>query len=233
VRVSSFDASGKFVYSISFEYTMNGLVSRTQKNMADGTVESCSYRYGGGTVMSSWADSPSDGIRWTYDQASRLVKTEEWRDGKILRSSTQTYASPDNSVLVSRELVDNVASTRHLEVFDDKSRVIQIDDSKDGNLASRTIQSWDDQDELLSRRIVSGDQDESWTYEYKDGSLSVERYAKNDQPVRVVTYQGTERVEELYLNGKALLRVYYRGNQRYKEEELRDGLVVRTRDYAQ
>ena len=89
---------------------------------------------------------------------------------------------------------------------------------------------WNDDGLLVLRNTVGPAGAESWAGEYEGTTLIVERYSKNGLPVKVIARQGSESTEEIYLGGVLRLRAWFHGQDKYKEEDIRNGQVIRTRD---
>ena len=64
------------------------------------------------------------------------------------------------------------------------------------------------------------------------GQPRFERWVEGGRLLRLISWSSaTERSEEHYRNGRPYVRIYYRGQDRLRDEFLRDGRVIRTRVY--
>lgn len=100
-----------------------------------------------------------------------------------------------------------------------------------GRLVSTTYRSYGEEGELLGIR-VTGRQAREIRYEYdEEGTLVSERELREGVVHRSVEYGEDERVETRYRRGEAFLRVYYRGDERVREELLREGEVIDVRRF--
>lgn len=220
---------GSLRQGIAFSYTLEGKVRQIEKQFADGHLESFLFRYGLDGVNETWMDGPQDGLRWVYDREGRLVRMEDWQGGAPVKQVVTTWAAERGTLIASRETTDLVNNVKLLEVFDEQGRLVQSDEDHADELFSRISQVWNPDGTLGERNVLTQGKAESTVWEYKDGVKTTERYSKEGVPVRVTTYQGKIQIDELYLDAQPILRVYYRDTVRYKEEELRNGKVVRTR----
>jgi hypothetical protein len=224
------DAAGQAIERISYAHTLDGRIRQTERRDAAGNIERFVYRYGESGLSGSWADDTALGQSWQYDASGRLVSQEQWKGGKVASRISVTWADIQGTRMASRESEDLAAGTTSVEAFDELGRVVQIEDFLKGESTGRTSQEWDADGRLVLRSTVGPAGSESWAGEYVEGQLAVERYSKNGLPVKVVAWQGDDRTEEIYLAGVLRLRAWFRGPDKYKEEDIRDGQVYRTRN---
>jgi antitoxin component YwqK of YwqJK toxin-antitoxin module len=226
----STDAAGKTIETVSYAHTLDGRIRQTERRDAAGNIERFVYRYGESGLSGSWADDTALGQSWQYDASGRLVRQEQWKDGKVASRISVTWADIQGTRMASRETEDTRTGARSVEAFDERGQVVQIEDFIKDESTGRTSQEWDADGRLVLRGTVGPAGSESWTGEYAEGKLAVERYSKNGLPVKVVHWQGDDRTEEIYLAGVLRLRAWFRGPDKYKEEDIRDGQVYRTRN---
>ena len=223
------DAKGKVLEQVSYSHTLDGHVRQTEKVYANGTMERFVYRYNQEGLSGSWADDTDLGQTWFFDAAGRLLRQEEWKNGAVAAQTNVTWADAQGSKMASREVVDPVTEERTVEAFDEQGRVVQIDEFDKKEVVSQTSQEWDQEGHVVLRNTVGPKGAESWIGEYDGQTLVTERYSRNGVPVRVVTRKDDEMTEEMYLDGVLRLRAWYHGTEKYKEEDIRNGQVYRTR----
>lgn len=222
---------GRLVQASGYDYTLDGRIRETERRYADGRVERFAFRYGAAGLEDCWLDGTADGIHWLYDAQGRLVRQEEWAGGAEVRRVANSWVAGQSDRLASRETSDFADKRVLLELFDDGGRLVQADETIAGELASRTSLVWNADGSLAERHRAGTGPSEDWLWDYDSGKLAAERYSKDGVPVRVTKYRGNDRSDELYMGGEPVLRVYYRDNRRVKEEELRNGNIVRTRTF--
>ncbi|WP_455381105.1 hypothetical protein [Salinispira pacifica] len=112
-------------------------------------------------------------------------------------------------------------------------RIVKSVVSRGGATVSTT--SFRYQGDRVEQKVVQQqDQTERWDYVYAQDSdkLVRESYYLNGTLLEVIHYGGDgNSVRERYRNGAVVLRTYYHGEQRVKEELIRDGRVIRTLEF--
>jgi antitoxin component YwqK of YwqJK toxin-antitoxin module len=105
---------------------------------------------------------------------------------------------------------------------DDRGRILgETRRGEEGNVIAELRNEWSEN--RLDRIVYSADGDERITeYEYNNaGDRILERNFRNGILERVVHVSGNTEVEELYMNGELVLRTYWEGGRRLREERIR------------
>lgn len=196
---------------------------------------SVEYRYHDGRLTEEWIDSGSSREQLVYDVAGRLEERTRWAGEEIVERETREYWGDGADDRIRRMVVasrDRDTTYR----YDESGRLLGSSVSLDGALDLERSRRYED-GLLVEEREERGGVERVWRYEYDDdGILRQERISENDRLVRVVDHLVAEqeytRVERLYRDGAEILRAYYRGEDRLLEEVMRDGEVVRTRQFG-
>jgi antitoxin component YwqK of YwqJK toxin-antitoxin module len=231
VSTETRSAAGELLQTVSFGYTVRGRIHQTERRWPDGRLERFVYRYGEDGLNGNWSEDAEQGQSWLYDDSGRLLRQEDWVAGEVVRRVTLTWADVQGTRLASRVSEEPKTRFRMEEAFDEQGRVVQHDEWLKDELQARVSQEWDADGNLVLRNTVGPRGSESWSAEYRDKLAVVERYAKNGLPVKVLTRDGDDSIEEIYLNGVLRLRAWYHGSDKYQEEDIRDGQVYRTRTF--
>ena len=136
--------------------------------------------------------------------------------------------------------IDHAAATRTETTLDDAGRVEseQVYDVAAGEDGARLIEErryrYRADGSVLSLQVIGPAGREAVDYEFDDdGRLVRERVRRRGRLVRVTSYPSPEvRVVEVHAEGDTVLRVTWRGDEPIREELLRGGEVVRTRELA-
>ena len=166
-----------------------------------------------------------------YDRNGRLIYTEELKDDQIISSEQFDYGSdPKRRAPLTSTVVEN---NRLIERrYDDEGRIASAQTHIDNTLIEESHFSYDTegrQRETITRtgsalvREIEFD---------SAGEPRLERWIESGQLLRLVRWSSaTERSEERYRRGRPYVRIHFRGQDRLRDEFLRDGRVVRTRIY--
>ena len=225
------DGKGLVLESVAYSYTLDGRIRQTERTMPDGRMERFVFRYGDEGLSGTWSEEAEQAQSWLFDLSGRLLRQEDWAGNEVVRRVSVTWADAQGNRMANRETEEPRSGHRTVEGFDEQGRVVQIDDFQGDELQSRISQEWDAEGNLVLKNTVGPKGSESWSAEYRDKVAVSERYAKNGLAVRVVTRQGDDSIEDIYLGGVLRMRAYFHGTEKYKEEDIRDGKVFRTRNF--
>ncbi|MCL2479457.1 MAG: hypothetical protein FWF22_08140 [Treponema sp.] len=118
--------------------------------------------------------------------------------------------------------MDIPANTSVIYSTDSKGRVLserRLDEN--GDTQAELVNTWTG-DRLDSISWKSADQDKTTEYEYdENGNRIVERNYNNGVLERVVKTDGNRDTEELYMDGKLMLRATYEDGRKISEERIR------------
>ncbi|MFW6293231.1 MAG: hypothetical protein ACOC7V_13030 [Spirochaetota bacterium] len=220
---------GELVATEHFRYWADGSLRSVRTVGARGaTVE---YRYLLGRLHEEWVQSSDAVDRTTYDRLGRILGRTRWEADEIVERETRTYwgESAADTVKEIAVVVDGVETLRR---YDEAGRLLGTSTARAGAVESDRTRVFEG-DLLVEEREQSDGVERVWRYEYEDDMLAVERYFEDDDLVKLTDYSHEDytRIETLYRGGEPALRVYFRGQSRVIEEVIRDGEIVRTRDF--
>ncbi len=207
-------------------HTSTGALREVRRLYADGTERISRYDYGGSRLIEEWQGSTKSGSLTRYDAAGRRSMRERWNDGTLL--SREVFRYGKNDELVSSKIEDFSAKTvTELEYV--AGNVTSESISRNGAVISRTQSKFVD-GRLESRRVSQDGAVEEWKYTYgESGKKLTESYYLDGQIVEIIHHtKDGNSYHERYRDGRLVLRTYYEGERRVKEELIRDGQVVRS-----
>lgn len=235
-RTETFDPDGLLLYRDFYQLSPDGQLRRVTRDdrqqqqaqrlsLGDGARGAGEERYG---------DSREQRIN-RYDRLGRLVEREHWYEGRLMEREDFAYRGEED-ILESSRLEEFSLECTTRRSYDDEGRVVRIEATGGDGRIELTVHVRDGQGRIVetTRRGPRGI--ESWLFEYDAGKEPVrEEYRVRGSLERITLYsaEGEERlrVEELYRDGRLFMRVHYRSGQKVKEEVLRNGEVVRVREY--
>ncbi len=226
-RVVSED--GEVVATEHFRYWADGSLRSVRTVSERGTT--VEYRYLRGRLHEEWVQTSDTANRTTYDRLGRILGRTRWEAGEIVERETRAYwgESAGDSVKEIVVVLDGVETVRR---YDEAGRLLGTSTARAGEVERDRTRVFEG-DLLVEEREQSGGVDRAWRYEYEEGMLAVERYFEDDQLVKLTDHapSGYTRIETLYRAEEPVLRVYFREQTRVTEEVIRDGEVVRTREF--
>ena len=154
------------------------------------------------------------------------LATERWR-GERLISEGGAGARIDHAAGTRTETTVDAAGRVESE------RVYDVAAGEDGaRLVEERRYRYRADGSVLALRVIGESGREAVDYEFgDDGRLLREQVRRRGRLVRVTTYRSPEeRVVEVHAESDTVLRVTWRGDEPIREELLRGGEVVRTRD---
>ncbi|HUX49262.1 MAG TPA: hypothetical protein VMW73_00590 [Spirochaetia bacterium] len=217
-------ADGKLAGPSVTGHTAAGALREVTRTYTDGRIRVSRYDYSGTRVTEEWQGGESTGILNRYDSRGRTSARENWSAGKLLSREQFVYNSHDQ--LVSSHL-ENMSSG---EVTDRQYEAGKVTEEKllqKGVLASTSTFQYE-QGRLISSTMHEGRKVDRYTYTYDaSGKKETESHYLDGELVEVIHYTTGGSYTERYRNGKLVLRTYYEGERRTREELIRDGKVVR------
>jgi hypothetical protein len=105
--------------------------------------------------------------------------------------------------------------------LDNRGRVLsEITKNEEGKTISELRNTWSD-NRLMAAEWKSGEDERRFEFEYdKDGEPLVERNFRKGVLERVVTTEGDNEIEEIYMNGILILRAYWENGLKVSEERV-------------
>jgi hypothetical protein len=191
----------------------------------------------------------SDYYRYTRNYSLRLIervfpRPPENNEGEalsaaLLRFPRRSLDSEKETGFVSPvpvygsqflEDLQTDALQRIVYTTDERGRILtETRQDEEGNVIGELRNTWSA--DRLSRIVWSADGEERVTeYVYnRDGDRIEERNYRNGVLERLVHVQGDREEEELYMNGELVLRTFWEGGRKIREEPVRPGERSRRR----
>ncbi len=220
---------GELAATEHYRYWADGSLRLMQRIGERGsTVE---YRYRDGRLDEEWILTATSRERIRYDEVGRIAGRTRWSGDEIVERESRDYWGPSARDAV-RRIVVSEADRETVSRYDEAGRLLGSSVLRDGSIEAERIRV------LHDGRVVEEREERDgvvrvWRYEYDGDVLRRERHLENGALVRTVVHTKGEltRVESLYRDGEETLRITYRGEERVREEIIRDGEVVRTRTF--
>ena len=221
---------GELTATEHFRYWADGSL-RSVRHVGDrgATVE---YRYRLGRLREEWVDAQTGAERIVFDELGRMEARTRWESGEVVERETREYwgDAPDDG---PRLIVLVVDAEERASRYDEQGRL-------PGSITSRAGAVASDRTRVFEAGLLVEEQERSdgllrsWRYEYEDSALARERYSENGALVKVTDYTDPyhSRIESIYRGEAIVLRVYFSGRDRIREEVMRDGEVLRTREFS-
>ncbi len=189
------------------------------------------YRYRDGSLYQEWANAPGSSERIDYDSVGRSILRVLWLDNVEAERETREYWGPGSGDPL-RTVTLVADGTETVRSYDEMGRLLGSSTTAAGEVQSRIIRVFEN-GLLVEERDEQSDPQRLWRYTYEGDLLVGEHYFEDEEIVRSTRYDSDEadRVESIYTNGEAGLRVYYVNERRIREELLRNGEVIRTRRF--
>jgi len=232
-RTETFAGDGRLLYRDFYSLSPDGQLRRVTREdgrgdqrfaLGDGARAVAEERYG---------NSREQRIN-RYDRDGRLAEREYWTEGQLLERERFQYRD-EGEALSSSRLEELSLERATFRSYDDEGRLIRTEVSEGGQQIEQTVHVRDARGRIVetTRRGPRGI--ENWLFEYDEEELVREEYRTRGSLERITLYsgQGEERirVQELYREGQAFMRVHYRSEQKIREEFLSNGEVVRVREF--
>ena len=225
------DASGALLYTDTYSLSGAGALRGYTRTFPDGSTSSSSYVAGGLGLGEERLQSGDTVFVTRYDNKARLVDTEKWKTGQLVSRLERVY----------REDTDQLRSTTETRPVDktviqddyDGGRLSVEKTTVDGKQTEQIDHTWDANGNETLRHRRSADGIEEWRFSYtSDGTLTQEQYFRRGSLEKTTVYTSkTERYEEVYSEGEMVLRVYYQGDAKVKEQVFERGSLVRERSF--
>ena len=250
IQLRRYDA-GTLAATEHYRYWANGSLRSVRRVSVNGaTVE---YRYRDGRLTDEWVVTPAGRERIRYDDVGRVADRTRWEADEVVEQERREYWGPTAADAL-RRIVITADGTETVTRYDEAGRALGSQVSRGGEVESDRERVFRDGLLVEERETVDGVV-RVWRYEYvstaadadttaADGTATDDttppepplariRYFENDELVKLTDYTIPDysRLETLYRGGEAVLRVYYESERRVLEEVIRDGEVIRTRDF--
>lgn len=232
-RIVAKDPAGKTLYVDGLSYGLKGALREIRRDFASGATSSSIFSGKDGSVAEERLIQDGVVTVWKYTPLGFMESEESFAGDERLAATTFTYADREKDSLPSLVVEEDFRAGKRSESgFDPSGRLLSERVYLRGALAKETSYRYDG-GKLLLKTSSAGGIVESWAYAYDGaGALREERRERGGQLLMLVEWTGPEdRVETLYKDGEAFVRVSYSGGAKKKEEILSGGAVVRTREF--
>jgi hypothetical protein len=235
-RTETFDADGLLLYRDFYRLSPDGQLLRvTREDRQQQQSQRLALGVGArGAAEERYGNSREQRIN-RYDRQGRLVEREYWYGGELMEREHFEYRG-EADIRESSQLEEFSLERTTRRGYDDEGRVVLIEVTDGDGQTERIVHARDGQGRIVETTKRGPRGIENWLFEYGPGEEPVrEEYRVRGSLERITLYseQGKERfrVEELYREGRLFMRVHYRADQKVKEEVLKNGEVVRVREY--
>jgi hypothetical protein len=118
-------------------------------------------------------------------------------------------------------------------LYDESGRLLTETMTEKGATVEDTSYTHDEQGRVISRSRRSSAGLETWKYILDEtGKVTRESYFRLGSLAKVIVYgQGKQRTEELYKDEELVLKAFFDGDTRLREEVYSGGAIVRERKY--
>ena len=229
------DESGELLYTETYSYWRDGSLRSLVKE--EQSAVRTEYRYADGRLQEEWISAPGSSERFRFDPAGRLVVRERFVDGELEEQEVRRYWGASADALI-REVVISEGQTEIRRGYDERGRLTS-ERVQEGEELRRELVRIFDGDRLASEVEETPEGTRRWEYEYGEESEPVRIAYLEDGVLVEVEHRLLEpseapadRMVELYRRGEPILRVYYAGQQRIREEVIRDGEVIQRREFT-
>jgi YD repeat-containing protein len=230
---------GALLRTDEYLFRRNGSLREVRRSVPPGAAGSAGAGSGDG-VRLFWGSTGIAQVRSAagaalfvtrYDPQGRVTSRERRDAGTVVSREELVYRQGSDALESSTESLPGEGRTV-LRLYDEAGRLARETAQGPKGAAERTEYTRDGEGRLTAKTKLGPSGLEEWRYGYTaDGGLSVERYSRRGALEKVTTFLGGgRRVEELYAQGEAFLRVTWESGRRVREEVLLAGQVVRERD---
>ena len=223
-------AEGVPVLTSRYRYWSDGSLRTVVRDEADAVNE---FRYQGGRLVEEWTVRGSERERSRYDVVGRLVERRVWDQDRLVSLEERFYWTEEPAGVL-REVTTVVDGRTETRTYSPAGVLVGSQVTREGVLEA------DRRRIVVEGRLVAEVEVRSGVeyrveYEYDGERLALEVSYTDSEKTREVRHladaDGPDRVETLYRDGAAVLRVYSAGGRRLREEVIRDGDVIQTRTF--
>jgi antitoxin component YwqK of YwqJK toxin-antitoxin module len=231
-RMRSLAPDGSLLTSERYVYAVGGALREVRRTAADGEVRFSSY-VAGRTGVSEERNSVGDVLSTQrYDTQGRLVSREQRRGDDVLVREDFLFR-PDSAFLLSSREAAPAGKKVTDRRYDEAGRLISETTTEKGAVVEEIVTTRDEKGRVTvkTRRTPAGL--ETWKYVLDDaGKVARESYFRLGSLVKVSAYgPGKQRAEELYKDEEMVLKAWFDGDTRLREEVYSGGTLVRERKY--
>lgn len=232
VRRLVFNSEGEQYRSDEYRYGSGGALSQVRSVDADGVGRTAYYAALDGRLIEEYHELPQLSIRVRYLRNGLPSDRTEFRNNELSLSVLYEYDAAHESTLTATRETDHERGTETVRRYNLDGEIAEEAVYQDGRLQTGFQYSYDE-GLLVERRGIGRAAAELETYEYdEEGELLLVRFLSGGVVRRERSYLDNGAYTDLlYRGGEAVLRTHYSDDRRIREEVIRDGLVVRTREF--
>lgn len=228
-----YDADGSVTATERFSYYADGKLQEVTRRYSDGRVQRSRYEFVQGRLAAEWHMTGSESRLVRYDGRGRLESETRWVEETLVQSVRYAYGGPEDrraDESVTRRTEEDLRIVRR---FDEEGRVTEARRSSGEVTISVTTYEYGAHGVVREHEAgESGSRTVEYEYD-EEGERALRRSFEEGVVTEVLRYQnGDRRVRELYKSGELVLRVYLRGEERIREQVIRDGVVVQERSFS-
>lgn len=235
VRRDAYGPDGELIYHETYAYWRDGSLRSTVREQ--GSDSRTEYRYRHGRLEEEWVSRPGESERFEFDTAGRLAVRERFAGDELQEQEVRIYTGPQSDALLQHVIVSAGDDVTRRD-YDDHGRLV-TETVEQSSVVTRKLTRVFRDDLLVSETETEGGGVKRWDYAYdENGERTQTSYREDGELVEVETIvlgpdaAPADRMTELYHRGEPVLRVYYDGQLRLREEVIRDGEVVRVREFS-
>lgn len=202
------------LYEDTFLRNNDGRLREVKRSFPEGKRITTSFRYSANNLIEQWYGYGDGGILFRY-RNSLLIREETWKGSVLTQVTDYSY---EEGNLVTTKMVKPGTKEEWERSFDSQGRIIK--ETGVNSKGERELIEYLYTEDRLARktRQTSGNL-ELWVFSYdQEGWESLEEYWVNGRLLKKVYYNKPGYfVEEIFLRGKAFLKVYWEEGVRVRE----------------
>lgn len=230
----TFDSKGELLFRDAYYLSPGGELRRVSREERERqTTQELALSGGGGILAEERYGNVRDRKVSRYDLEGRLTERERWSQGELIERERFEYRG-DGDALVRSQLEQLQLRATIRRSYDEQGRLIRSVVEQEGDQIEQTVHLRDETGAIVetTKRSVRGL--EHWLFDYgPQDTLRREEYRIRGALERITIYSTdsgeSSRTEELYREGQIFMRIYFEGEEKVKEEFLRNGEVIRER----
>ena len=220
-------ASGDVLWSTQYRLSPAGLLRSATRTGIE--PEAAAFSFSGSRLADETLESDKHVVVLRYDGAGRRVVWEVLGKTRLLRGTYSDFDRETGKLLRERDL--RGADFRVERFFDDRGNVVTEREYQGETEIATLAHRYDAEDRLVATERRGEKGIELATFGYgPDGELAWEEHRLRGALESRIVYTGRgSRYEEVVQSDRLSIRVYYEGEEKVREEVLRDGKVLRER----
>lgn len=185
------------------------------------------YRRTTGLPFEEWYQRGEERKVWRFGPGGRIVESITWEGEEMLVQERFSY-SPDGSLAEAVREDLSEAEVRLRRYADGRLVVEEL--RREDRPGQTTRFTYDSAGRLIQEVREDPDGSLVLDYEYdEEGEIKLERRRRNNQVTLLVRYTETGRIEDRYRRGALVLRSFFEGDTRVREELYREGRLITVR----